>query len=109
MDDVKRVPSSEFRVTYVRATEPIAVTVLGRVIGHWVPINTSIDARFTEGIRPGEPASNSPSGAAVVAAVRSTPQAVTDASSDPSAHPGTSARGMTQAERDKVLRKVAGK
>ena len=33
----KRLASSEFRVTYHVLTEPVEVTVLGRVIGHYVP------------------------------------------------------------------------
>ncbi|HEY6014156.1 MAG TPA: hypothetical protein VIU37_09110, partial [Candidatus Limnocylindrales bacterium] len=37
MTEVRRVPSSIFRLTYVRETEPVAVTVQGRVIGHYVP------------------------------------------------------------------------
>ena len=37
---MKRIPSHEFRKTYPRITEPVAVTALGRVIGTWTPIGT---------------------------------------------------------------------
>lgn len=33
----RRLPSTEFRVTYHNLAEPVEVTVLGRVIGHYVP------------------------------------------------------------------------
>ena len=33
----KRLASTDFRVTYHVLTEPVEVTVLGRVIGHYVP------------------------------------------------------------------------
>jgi hypothetical protein len=35
--EYKRLTSTEFRVTYHNLTEPVEVTVLGRVIGHYVP------------------------------------------------------------------------
>lgn len=85
MDDIERVPSSVFRVTYVGIDRPVAVTVLDRVIGHWVPINHSIDSRFAEALRPGEP--ESPSGASRAL--------------------NPTAGNMTQAEKDAVLRRVA--
>jgi antitoxin (DNA-binding transcriptional repressor) of toxin-antitoxin stability system len=68
----KTVPSSVFRHTYGSITEPVVVTVVGRPIGRWVPVNVAIDSRATDEIRPGEPVST----------------------------------GMTQADRDRVLRKV---
>lgn len=52
---MKDVPSAEFRKTYPRLTEPVAVTALGRVIGHYVPVGSAIDDRFVAGLRPGEP------------------------------------------------------
>jgi hypothetical protein len=54
---MKTMNSAEFRKTYPRLEEPIAVTALGRVIGHYVPISVAIDDRFVAGLRPGEPAS----------------------------------------------------
>ena len=33
----KQVPSSQFRVQYHVLTEPVEVTVLGRVIGRYIP------------------------------------------------------------------------
>jgi len=35
--EYRRLTSTEFRVTYHNLTEPTEVTVLGRVIGHYVP------------------------------------------------------------------------
>jgi hypothetical protein len=52
-----RLPSAKFRKTYPTLTESVAVTALGRVIGHYVPISVAIDDRFLAGLRPGEPAS----------------------------------------------------
>jgi len=36
----KHLSSSEFRRSYAGLTEPVAVTVLGRVIGTWYPKGT---------------------------------------------------------------------
>jgi hypothetical protein len=33
----RQITSTEFRVTYHVLSEPVEVTVLGRVIGHYVP------------------------------------------------------------------------
>jgi len=33
----KQIPSTEFRVKYHVLTEPVEVTVLGRVIGRYIP------------------------------------------------------------------------
>jgi hypothetical protein len=33
----RQIPSTEFRVKYHVLTEPVEVTVLGRVIGHYIP------------------------------------------------------------------------
>ena len=33
----RQIPSTEFRVTYHVLTEPVEVTVLGRVIGRYIP------------------------------------------------------------------------
>jgi hypothetical protein len=38
----KQVASSVFRVTYSSLDEPVAVTVLGRVIGRWVPVGSPV-------------------------------------------------------------------
>ena len=140
MDDVKRVPSSEFRVTYVRATEPIAVTVLGRVIGYWIPGAQLANLLIGEGPnqelvtvlrrtptpRPGQepeaaripapgdtpdraeaPDSKTPPPHQSPPGALEAPQAgTTDASGNPRSA-GTSVAGMSQAERDAVLRRVA--
>lgn len=98
MDDIRRVPSSVFRVTYVNEKEPVAVTVVGRVIGHWVPISTSIDARFADALRPGEPPTHEAPDAAF-APVSPSPSGVSR-TLKPRA-------GMDQAARDAILRKVA--
>lgn len=37
---MRDVPSSEFRITYARLTEPVNVTALGRSIGTWYPAGT---------------------------------------------------------------------
>jgi hypothetical protein len=37
MIEIERVPSSEFRVTFARLRGPVAVTVLNRTIGHYLP------------------------------------------------------------------------
>ena len=34
----KKIPSSDFRATYSSLSEPVDVTVLGRVIGRWYPL-----------------------------------------------------------------------
>lgn len=47
---MRRVPSSEFRVTYARLTEPVDVTVLDRVIGRWLPATTIVETS-TEPVR----------------------------------------------------------
>jgi len=97
-----------FRLTYNGLEEPVAVTRDGRVAGFYIPVSAGIDERWLAGLRPGEPGSgsSSPAGAS---ALRD--QVATDASRDPSAHPGPSVPGapMTQAERDRVLRKVRTK
>ena len=38
----KQVASSVFRLTYSSLDEPVAVTVLGRVIGRWVPVGSPV-------------------------------------------------------------------
>ena len=40
----KTIPSSIFRVSYATLDEPVAVTVLGRVIGRWVPVGSPVIA-----------------------------------------------------------------
>lgn len=103
MDELERVPSSVFRLTYAGLEQPVTVTRDGRTLGVYIPISAGIDLRFLSGLRPGEPPSGS-----VVSATSSTPQVDANVSRDPLAHPGTSTTGaMSQADRDKVLRKVA--
>jgi hypothetical protein len=40
---LKTVPSTEFRKTYPRLTEPVVVTVQGHPIGTWTPTKPSVD------------------------------------------------------------------
>lgn len=53
---MKQLTSPEFRKSYPRLQEPVEVTALGRVIGTYVPVGSSIDDRYVAAIRPGEPA-----------------------------------------------------
>jgi hypothetical protein len=41
---MRRVPSSEFRVTFPRIEEPVVVTALGRAIGEWYPVGTQAES-----------------------------------------------------------------
>lgn len=54
-DNVRQLASSQFRVTYHILNEPVEVTVLGRVIGRYIP--TYFGARYWEPVEPvaGEP------------------------------------------------------
>lgn len=122
MTDIKRVASSIFRLTYVHEHEPVAVTVLGRVIGHYVPVGVAIDDRFIAGLRPGEPASRpgqeptaESSGSSSDTPGRTeAPDADLGAAAVPPSPPVSRGRqpaagpGMTQRDRDKVLHRVAG-
>jgi hypothetical protein len=38
------ISSAEFRKRYAKLTQPTRVTVLGRVIGEWLPRGTIVDA-----------------------------------------------------------------
>ena len=100
-----------FRVAYVGLEEPAAVTVLGRVIGYYIPASVAIDERFLAGLRPGEPPSHE-----APERTRGDGDAAVGAVVEP-AHPSPSGAsqalkptaGMTQAEKDRVLRAVSGK
>ncbi len=84
------------------------MTVLGRVIGHYVPVSVAIDDRFIAGLRPGEPASR-PGQDPVAESSGSSP--APGRPEAPEQSPGDSRRPaprMTQADKDKVLRRVAG-
>lgn len=74
-------------MTYPWLDEPVAVTVLGRVIGHYIP-----------GDRP--PAPHEAPEADEPATPRTSPSGAVDAL-NPKA-------GMSQADKDKVLRRVTG-
>lgn len=99
MADVRRVPSSVFRVTYAGEAEQVLdVTAVGRTIGYWIPVGVAIDRRFADWLRPGEPASH---------------EAPDDGTAPAPSSPSGASRaltptaGMTQAAKDAVLRKVA--
>lgn len=79
MGELRRVPSSLFRLSYSQITEPVAVTIHGRVFAYYVPAGT--DERFESTMTLASPPSR---------------QALTQ-------------QAMTQADRDRVLRRVAGK
>lgn len=103
---MKRVPSSEFRVTFAREAEPVAVTVLGRVIGYWVPggiLETELGGEsFIRLPRPAAGVVEPPSPSVPEPVAAGAPKGRAQASDG-------SAAGMTQADRDKVLAKVAGR
>lgn len=128
---VRRVNSSEFRVTYVRLEEPVAVTVLDRVIGYYIPGGILDTIRVADEdfivLRPTpRPGQQDPSAGAVDGGAGRTEapavahMAVAPHSSPPVAEqtsaaatpkgPGApadgSTAGMSQTERDRVLAKV---
>ena len=108
----RRLASSIFRVTYAQLEEPVAVTVLGRVIGWYTPVPRSgQDAMAGSEIpasppdrtgEPGDPAS-------VPAALHEDARGV--GASTPSAANSRGAvkpvAGMSQADKDRVLGRVA--
>lgn len=101
-DEATRVNSSEFRISYPRLREPVAVTVLGRVIGWWTPVGAPPAASEDTGsfIRPTGAQSATGTSSSATAQVAA-PKGIGSADG--------STAGMTQRERDKVLRRVATK
>lgn len=49
MTDTKQMPSTEFRISFGRLEEPVDVTVLGRVIGHWYPAGVATTPAYEPG------------------------------------------------------------
>lgn len=125
---IRRIASSEFRVVYARVDEPVAVTVLDRVIGWYIPggvleqiyvgdealivlrpaprsgQQAPVDGSAGDAGRSGAPeegssAPHSPSLAEPVAAA---------SPKGPGAPADGSTTGMSQRDRDKVLAKVRG-
>lgn len=104
MAEPRRVPSSIFRVTYVTLGEPVAVTVLGRVIGWYTPVP-----------RPGQDAVATPAetpGRTEAPDTRTSPASITSPSSaaEGALHPerpAASMAGMSQRDKDRVLGRVA--
>ena len=77
---MKQVSSSLFRVTYGTIEEPVAVTVLGRVIGWWTP--RSRGAQDEVPARP-EASETQSSGASPSPSVESAPRSAASAGSIP--------------------------
>lgn len=107
MAEVRRVPSTVFRATYALLEESVAVTVLGRVIGWYIPASRPGQEGVAAPEAPGRP--EAPLDPAQVLAAATGDVRPVGASPSPSGavdalRPTT---GMTQADRDAVLRKVA--
>lgn len=101
-----RLASSIFRVTYAALDHPVAVTVLGRVIGWYTPVPRPGQEQAVvadPAVVPGRPeapdALGSPPGAARGSVPQTSPSGAVDA-----LKPTT---GMSQREKDRVLGRVA--
>jgi hypothetical protein len=106
MTEPRRVPSSIFRLTYAALDESVAVTVLGRVIGWWTPVPRPGQEQAAAGepvVVPGRTEAPDLRGDGV----SSSPSGAVEAPPARLSTPGGSVTGMTQAAKDRVLRKVA--
>jgi hypothetical protein len=117
MTEARRMASSVFRVMFAHLDEPVAVTVLGRVIGWYSPVpRPGQDAMAGFGIPASPPGrTEAPSDPASVPAAlhedargvgASTPSGA-PASSGRAAEPTGSVARMSQADKDRVLGRVA--
>jgi hypothetical protein len=73
----KTLSSSIFRVSYATLEEPVAVTVLGRVIGRWVPVGSPVTQPRTPGDAVAGLTAHSPSVESVVRTPDPAPEPLT--------------------------------
>ena len=98
---MQQIGSSQFRTSYLILAEPTEVRVGRRIIGSWYPVGSSPQPGLETLARVAK--MNPPDGKALGAAFRPMVETVRTVETLPVKPP---VMGMTQAERDAVLRKM---